>query len=501
MKKTLIIGAIILIAIAGVWFLKSKGGDNDIVLERPWVEIVSASLTEVDTEGVAVRELQTGDELADGTTLKTDAAGEAIIHFPDGSEARLDPNTTVVIEKANYNNDDSSLVVRLSLSAGRVWSKVISLSTPESEWRVDTANAVATVRGTAFGTEYLNGDSNFVGSENNVGIKAKNPDTGEEVDGTETELTQEDIIELKKDAIRKIVADKTPLLKKKIDAENREDFKNWINKQKERDEAIQKRLEALRESGLSDSEAKIELRQEIREQFIEKIIEQRQTLLEANLTDDGGEENTENIGDTFIGRILIPQVREKIVEALIARGEREAALKVKALSDAEIAALLERFLSGDLSEVLSNETKFQEIFEGLIKEYGGQQTQPIDQTSPSGSTGTTASKITSIKITSDVSFANPIVEGKEVRMKALAVMSDGTTLDVTSKAKWQVVGPVGQITLPGVFSATLSPEVAELGESFGSVTAVFEGEGGVFLGKTPIFKVVPQTPVSEDDRG
>lgn len=484
-----------------MWLLKGNDKNKDVVLERPWVEVISASLSEIDGSGAALKELQTGDELADGAILKTDNFGQAIIHFPDGSEARLEPNTTVTITNASYSEENGSLVVRIALSTGRIWSKVISLSTPESEWRVDTANAVATVRGTAFGSEVIEGNSNFIGSENTVLVKAKNPDTGEEVEDTETPLTEDDVIELPKKDIQRILAAKSALAKKKIDAEAREDFKEWIGEQREKDNVLQNRLEELEEQGLTPEEAKAELRQEIRQNFIEQIIERRELLQEENAAGDG--ETIEGNSDTsFISRILIPQLREKIVEALIAKGEREAALKVKALSDAEISALLKRFFNGDFSQILSNQNNFQQIMESLIKEYDAPQSLPVNQTEPAVSGSISAAKVSAIKITSDVSLTAPIVEGRDVRLKAVATMSDGTTLDVTSKAKWQVIGPIGTVATAGVFTPRLSPDVAELGESFGSVTAVFEdASGAIFLGKTPIFKVVPETPISGEQAG
>ncbi|MEK7120600.1 MAG: FecR domain-containing protein, partial [Patescibacteria group bacterium] len=360
MKKTLIVlGVIIIIVIAG-WLLKNNRPGEEIVLERPWIEVVSSLTSEVDSSGQNIKNLQTGDELSDGVILKTDETGEAIIHFPDGSEARLEANSTIIIERAAYNEESGSLFVRLTLSAGRIWSKVISLSTPESEWKVETANAVATVRGTAFGTEFINGDSNFIGSENTVLVKVKNTETGEEIDETETPLTENDVIELKDKDIKKIIALKTALAKKNLDDKTGENLKNWIEKQKEKDNGIKERLETLEKKGLTPEEAKEKLREEIKDKFKKKIIERREEIRKQILEE--AEQKTEQ-NEPVINNILIERLRAKIVENLLARGQKEAALKIKTLTNEEISSLLKLVFSGNLEETLSDETKLKAVLE------------------------------------------------------------------------------------------------------------------------------------------
>ncbi len=501
MKKTLIVlGVIIIIVIAG-WLLKNNRPGEEIVLERPWIEVVSSLTSEVDSSGQNIKNLQTGDELSDGVILKTDETGEAIIHFPDGSEARLEANSTIIIERAAYNEESGSLFVRLTLSAGRIWSKVISLSTPESEWKVETANAVATVRGTAFGTEFINGDSNFIGSENTVLVKVKNTETGEEIDETETPLTENDVIELKDKDIKKIIALKTALAKKNLDDKTGENLKNWIEKQKEKDNGIKERLETLEKKGLTPEEAKEKLREEIKDKFKKKIIERREEIRKQILEE--AEQKTEQ-NEPVINNILIERLRAKIVENLLARGQKEAALKIKTLTNEEISSLLKLVFSGNLEETLSDETKLKAVLEDLVAKYGERKdTLPLEKTITPDDTNTiTSQKITSIKVTSDTNFTSSIVEGREIKLKAIATLANGSTLDISAKCKWQVIGPVGAITSPGVFMPKLGADVSELGGSFGSITAVFESEGGgIYLGKTPIFKVVPQTPETVDELG
>jgi hypothetical protein len=146
-----------LIVLVGLGVIGKKKG-NPII--QP--EVLSASSTmpslEVVTPSVYLVDGRVEQELADGTliepssTLRVSTSGLAIIHFPDGSEARIEKGSMVRLEATSYDGTSGKQQVALYLSAGRMWSKVMELATPDSAWEVETPSAVATVRGTAFGT-------------------------------------------------------------------------------------------------------------------------------------------------------------------------------------------------------------------------------------------------------------------------------------------------------------------------------------------------------------
>lgn len=138
----------------------------------PWIEVVKPAVFLVDNTG-ATKELKTGDEVSQGDKIKTDENGVASIYFPDGSVARLDTSTEITIDAANYDQSDKSLVVKIFVSIGKVWSKIVDLATPNSSWQVESSNAVATVRGTAFGVQVVDGSTEIIGSENNVSVQVK----------------------------------------------------------------------------------------------------------------------------------------------------------------------------------------------------------------------------------------------------------------------------------------------------------------------------------------
>jgi hypothetical protein len=145
-------------------------------ISKPWIQVVKAGVFMIADSASSVV-LNSGDELNEGVLVETDTTGLANIVFPDGSVARLDSNTSVIISVGSYNEDTKTLSVRLKLAAGNLWSKIMTLATPESFWEVQTSNAVAAVRGTAFGVSFAKDTTTIIGSEHQVTVRAINPET------------------------------------------------------------------------------------------------------------------------------------------------------------------------------------------------------------------------------------------------------------------------------------------------------------------------------------
>jgi hypothetical protein len=90
--------------------------------------------------------LETVEPVAVGDGVRTDTTGFAEIAYFDGSRTRLDIDTEC--EVVELVNDAGVSVTRTSMGVGRTWHRVESLG--EGEFTVETSQATATVRGTAF---------------------------------------------------------------------------------------------------------------------------------------------------------------------------------------------------------------------------------------------------------------------------------------------------------------------------------------------------------------
>lgn len=94
-----------------------------------------------------------------------------------------------------------------------------------------------------------------------------------------------------------------------------------------------------------------------------------------------------------------------------------------------------------------------------------------------------------------------LVEGTKITFTAKLTMADGS-LETTSDVKWAVLGKIGTITADGVFTAKLDESIAELGESFGFVTATYtDSEGNAFLGQSTLLKVKAFVPNQSETGG
>ena len=86
------------------------------------------------------------EPVAVGDGLRTDDTGYAEIAYIDGSRTRLDVDTE--FEVVELVDDAGISSTRTSMEVGRTWHRVESLG--EGEFTVETSQATATVRGTAF---------------------------------------------------------------------------------------------------------------------------------------------------------------------------------------------------------------------------------------------------------------------------------------------------------------------------------------------------------------
>lgn len=125
-----------------------------------------------------------GETLPGGTRIRTGADGNAEVVFPDGSKMQVRPSTQVALSGAKRAEQKSSVV----LFFGRVWSKVTRSVGGETNYEVNTPNAVAGVRGTEFETAVADdGSAKVRVTEGKVAVGSDVDNEAEEVSrGQET---------------------------------------------------------------------------------------------------------------------------------------------------------------------------------------------------------------------------------------------------------------------------------------------------------------------------
>ena len=265
MKKAAILLLLIggLLTLFGCGQASQEGAENKNSIEgdisQPWVEVIAPGVFILSGEEKS--ELKTGDELSAPATIETDGTGVANIYLPDGSAMRLDVSSRIELESAEFQESDGGLLVKIKLSAGRVWSKIFNLATPASTWEVKTANAVATVRGTAFGVEFNNDLSLLIGAENEVSVSAIDPATQEIVAVAETKLSPKKILGIASAQVAMIVSQPAFLASLVSDAPDEVYQQKWVKRALEADERLKAKREKLK--NLKPAEQRRRLRREI----------------------------------------------------------------------------------------------------------------------------------------------------------------------------------------------------------------------------------------------
>lgn len=309
-KIRLIFFILLLVAVVGglFWISNRAGnifGDKEVNLPdedtaSPWLEVINPSVFEIKKNGDK-EELFTGDELSAGMVIRVEKGGSANIYFPDGSLARVDGDTEFSFDESSFNKNSGKLVVRINLIMGRVWSKIISLATPDSVWEVKTSTAVATVRGTAFGMEYIDNKSTVVGSENKVEVSAIDPGTKKAMKQAAVIVEAGKAVEIGKELagqvathIARIEAQKqsgvaatavsvaTQSAEKIIEVRDASAKmkQEWIKKAMEEDKRINEIVKEVKETKTEIKEVRNEIKKVIRDEVKERILEQKEIIRE-----------------------------------------------------------------------------------------------------------------------------------------------------------------------------------------------------------------------------
>lgn len=313
--KILILAIVALAAIVGfAFFLDQKSPASPEIApanvisasgEKPWIEVLTGSVFEFDEKGKLIKELKTGDVLEEKRTIDAGTGALANIYFGDGSVLMIDSETKIELQKGEFQKTSGKLSVKIGMTLGRVYSQIKNLATLDSEWQVETPNAVAAVRGTAFGVEFTKGKSIIVVSENTVDVAAKDAATNTIIESSKTTVSKKEFVTINDKDIPQIKAERKTLKIEKVGNEmlNRTWLKRAIEQEKttetikieeNKNNIENKRLESTIQTNtgirepiavLAPKELKI-----ISKNSLEKIFEDENVKFEAVLVFSNGSE-------------------------------------------------------------------------------------------------------------------------------------------------------------------------------------------------------------------
>lgn len=106
--------------------------------------------------------LSAGSRVFEGDLLETQARTRLEVQLADASAVRLGPSSKVTLAVAAFGAAPEDRRFSASLALGRIWASVVHAVGGDSRFEVQTENAVAGVRGTAFEVEAAGDGSSAV---------------------------------------------------------------------------------------------------------------------------------------------------------------------------------------------------------------------------------------------------------------------------------------------------------------------------------------------------
>jgi hypothetical protein len=94
-----------------------------------------------------------GMSLEPGSRVRTEANGYASLSFFEGTTAKLEPGTDVIIAKLENNQENQLSGVTLRQQSGTTWNQVTRLEDNGYHFQIETPSAQVMVHGTLFATE------------------------------------------------------------------------------------------------------------------------------------------------------------------------------------------------------------------------------------------------------------------------------------------------------------------------------------------------------------
>ena len=113
---------------------------------------IGAGVVEVQPKGSDAFRLGNDEQsLHEGDTVRTGSGGRASIDYFDGSETRLDYDTTfTLVTLETPDNEGGSKVIEAEQGSGNSYNRVAEVADSESHFEVETPTATASVQGTVY---------------------------------------------------------------------------------------------------------------------------------------------------------------------------------------------------------------------------------------------------------------------------------------------------------------------------------------------------------------
>ncbi|NQU99990.1 MAG: FecR domain-containing protein [Parcubacteria group bacterium] len=172
MKKILILFIVISLISIGIGSVFAMTKEVSLPKLNVFIISVKGDATIKKNNSEEWIKLEKDQELFFGDEIKTGQDGEVAINFYDTSVSQIGPNSQISFDELFIDSENyAKTKVSLSVTIGRVWSRIIKLGDKEAVFEVGSDKTVATVRGTTFDFEVTKeGIANINAVENIVEV-------------------------------------------------------------------------------------------------------------------------------------------------------------------------------------------------------------------------------------------------------------------------------------------------------------------------------------------
>jgi len=193
-KKPLVVGlaaGVVVIAALLVFMGTRSPADEPVTGVLFLVSMIKNDVFIKEASEADFKSISGETETLAGSVVKTSETGRSIVEGSDQSVTVVDRNSELTIASAEEGK------TTMELEAGNAWSRVEKVFEQGEFYEMETTHAVATVRGTSFGTFSFEDRSEFMLTEGSIDMTLIDSETGERIPESQTRI----------EAPAKIVAD------------------------------------------------------------------------------------------------------------------------------------------------------------------------------------------------------------------------------------------------------------------------------------------------------
>lgn len=148
LRASAAIGAAVGLLFVALFLVNRGGGGGDLRTTTLSGKVLAPTVSSRSTSATDPLEFATGDRLAEGAVIETDATGLGEFEYADGSIVRVGPSSNYTLTRSRTSGDRRDIAGKLV--TGRSWHRVTPRSGGDADYKVEVLGATGEVKGTSY---------------------------------------------------------------------------------------------------------------------------------------------------------------------------------------------------------------------------------------------------------------------------------------------------------------------------------------------------------------